>query len=321
MTDLLKGLALGLVWFLALNSAASVLTLAVSRLGPRAGDSIPPARRARALFALRLFPAAASTLAILLYFVPAYLAHEPFGSGETVGLPLLGVASLAGALLAAAAGRGLRAWQETRWLARALARGAEPITLPGVGIPAYRIRHPFPVVTVLGVRQPRLYVAEQVLSGLDDAERGAVFDHELAHVASHDNLRHWLMRALPDLLVLSSAGEALLRSWLTATEEAADEAAARSTPGAALDLADALVKVARLVPRDQPAFVPAMALHNGDDIVRRVGRLLRGPVSTQGPRRTGWALAGLVLLAALPLYPPFLRFVHDLTELLLAFLS
>jgi hypothetical protein len=284
VTELLKGLALGLVWFLALNAAASVLTLAVSRLRLRAGASMPPARRARALFALRLFPAAASTLAILLSFVPAYLAHEPFESGETVGLPLLGVASLAGALLAAAAGRGLRAWMETRWLARALAQGAEPITLAGVAIPAYRIRHPFPVVTVLGVRRPRLYVAEQVLSGLDDAERGAVFDHELAHVASHDNLRHWLMRACPDLLVLSPAGDALLRSWLTATEEAADEAAARSAPGAALDLADALVKVARLVPRDEPAFVPALALHNGDDIARRDGPLGPWPASCSWPR-------------------------------------
>jgi len=42
------------------------------------------------------------------------------------------------------------------------------------------------VVTVLGVRRPRLYVAEQVLSGLGDAEREAVVDHELAHVASHE---------------------------------------------------------------------------------------------------------------------------------------
>jgi Zn-dependent protease with chaperone function len=303
------------------NAAASALTLVLSRLGPPSGGSLSPARHARALFALRLFPAVASTLAILLYFVPAYLALEPFGSGETVGLPLLAAASLAGALLSAATGRGLRTWRETRRLARVLAQGAEPITLPGVAIPAYRIRHPFPVVTVLGVRQPRLYVAEQVLSGLGDAEREAVVDHELAHVASHDNLRHWLMRACPDLLALSPAGDALLRSWLTATEEAADEAAARRTPRAALDLADALVKVARLVPLDQPAFVPALALHNGDDIARRVGRLLQRPASTEAPPRTGWAPAGLMILVALPLYPPFLHFVHDLTERLLAFLS
>jgi Zn-dependent protease with chaperone function len=320
VTELLKGLALGLVSFLAVNGAASALTLVVNRFGPRV--STPPARRARALFALRLFPAAASTLAIVFYFVPAYLAHEPFGSGETVGLPLLGVAFLAGALLAAAAGRGLRSFRETRRLERALAQGAEPVSLPGIALPAYRIRHSFPVVTVLGVHRPRFYVAEQVLSRLNDAERAAVFDHELAHVTSHDNLRYWLMRACPDLLVLSNAGEGLTRSWLTATEEAADEAAARRTPRAALDLADALVKVARLVPRDEPALLPTLALHNGDDIARRVGRLLQGPASTEEPRRTGWALAGLALLAAaLPLYPSSLRFVHDLTERLLALLS
>lgn len=321
MTDLLKGLALGLVWFLVVNAAASALAIVVSRFAPGARGSLRPARRARALFALRLFPALASTLAVLLYFLPAYLAHEPFGSGESVGRPLAGVAFLAGALLAVAAGRGVRSWRETRRLVRALARGAEPINLPGIALPAYRIRHPFPVVTVLGVLRPRLYVAEQVLSDLQDAERTAVFDHELAHIASRDNLRHWLMRACPDLLVLCPAGDALARAWLAATEEAADEAAARRAPRAALDLADALVKVARLVPRDRPAFVPALALHNGDDIARRVGRLLQGPPSAEEAPRAGWALAGLLILAAMPLYPPSLRFVHDLTERLLAFLS
>ncbi|MFI5008267.1 MAG: hypothetical protein ACHQKZ_12535, partial [Solirubrobacterales bacterium] len=180
MTELLKALALGLVWFLGVNAVASALALAVSRLGAR--RSMRPANRARALFALRLFPALASALAILLYFVPAYLTHEPRGTGETVGVPLVGLAFLAGALLAMAAGRCLRSWRDTRWLERTLAPGAEPIDLPGIGLRAYRIRHPFPVVTVVGVWRPRLYVAEQVLSGLDEAERTAVFDHELSHV-------------------------------------------------------------------------------------------------------------------------------------------
>src|SRR5260221_566840 len=127
--------------------------------------------------------------------------------------------------------------------------------------------------------------------------------------------------ARPALGAPAPAGTAWVRGGLPATEEAADEAAARRRPRAGLDLADALLKVARLVPRDQPALVPALALHNGDDIARRVGRLLQGPASAEAPRRTGWALAGLTILVALPLYPPFLHFVHDLTERLLAFLS
>ena len=319
MTDLLKCVALGLVSFLAVNAVASALTLAVSRFALRARAR--PAVRARALFALRLFPSAAATLAVLLFFVPAYLAYEPLGSDEAVGLPLVGFALLAGALLIAAASRGLGSWRETRRLARALEEGAERLDLPGVALPAYRIRHPFPLVTVLGVRRPRLYVAEQVLAGLDDAERGAVFEHELAHVASRDNLRHWLLHACPDLLPLFPGGDALTPAWLAAAEEAADEVAARRAPLAALDLAAALVKVARLVPPDQPAFLPALALHNGDDIARRVARLLQGPSSAGEPRRTLWALAGLALLAGVPFYLPALRFAHGLTERLVAFLS
>jgi Zn-dependent protease with chaperone function len=270
---------------------------------------------------VRLFPSAAATIAVLLFFVPAYLAYEPIGADEPVGRPLAALAFLAGVVLVAAAHRGLRTWRETWRFARLLEKGAEPINLPGVALPAYRIRHPFPLVTVLGVRRPRLYVAEQVLSGLDDAQRSAVFEHELAHVQSRDNLRHWVLRACPDLLVLFPGGEALTSAWLAAAEEAADEAVARRTPRAALDLAAALVEVARLVPPDQPTFLPALALHNGDEIARRVARLVQGPSPAATPRASGWVLAGLALLAAAFSYLPALRLAHGLTERLVALLS
>jgi Zn-dependent protease with chaperone function len=321
VSELLKGLALGLVSFLAVSAVASVLVPGLVRpwLEPRAGRTAE--QRARVLFALRLLPSAVSLLALFTLFVPAYLAHEPRGRAEVVGRPLLALATLAGLVLVSAALRTVRAWIATRRLARAWAEGAAASGLTFAGRPAWRITHPFPVVAVLGVRRPRLYIASQVLSGLRGAELAAVLDHERAHLAAGDNLRHWLVRACPDLLAWTPAGERLDRAWLAAAEEAADERATRGGPGAALALAEALVRVARLAPASCPALLPALALHNGDDLARRIRRLADAPVAPTDPPRPALLPAALVLLATLPFYPDALRLVHALTERLLALLS
>ena len=318
VSELLKGLVLGLVSFLTVSTVASALVAACPWLVPPAGA--PAGRRARALFALRLFPSAASLFALFALFVPAYLAHEPRGSGETVGLPLLALALLGCLVLVSAALRGLRAGNETRRLAQAWAEDAEPLDLAVAGMPAYRIAHPFPVVAVLGVRHPRLYVAGQVLSSLGDSELHAVLEHERAHVAARDNLRHWLLRSCPDVLAWTPAGRRLDRAWLAAAEEAADERAARGKPEAALALAEALLRVARLAPAACSAPLPELALHNGDDLARRVRRLVAAPPPPPA-RSVAPLLAFPLLLGALPFYPAALRVVHALTESLLALLS
>jgi beta-lactamase regulating signal transducer with metallopeptidase domain len=189
------------------------------------------------------------------------------------------------------------------------------------GLPACRITHPFPVVAVLGFRRPRLYVASQVLSNLGDAELAAVVEHERAHLAGRDNLRHWLLRACPDVLAWTPAGERLARAWRAAAEEAADERAVSGRPGAALVLAGALLRVARLVPPSCPASLPEMALHNGDDLARRVLRLADPEAPPRDSPRAVLMLVGVLLLVALPFYPGALRVVHALTERLLALLS
>jgi Zn-dependent protease with chaperone function len=321
MSEPLKGLALGLVCFLVVNVLASATAVTLARLWLEDRDGRSAESRARALFTLRLFPGAASVLAVLALFVPAHLALEPQGSGETVGTPILALAALACLVIASAARRGLRASRETRQLARAWAGCARPAAL-AVCMPAAELTHPFPVVSVLGFFRPRLYVATQVVAALGDAELQAVLDHELAHVASRDNLRHWLLRACPDVVAWLPGGRALLPAWLAAAEEAADERAARRGRAAALALAGALIKVARLVPDDYPAPLPALALHNGDDLARRIRRLLLSPTpATSASSRAGRLLGGVLLLAAVPFYAPALRVVHGLSERLLALLS
>jgi Zn-dependent protease with chaperone function len=321
MSEPLKGLALGLVAFLLVDVvAAAAVAFARPWLEGREGQSAE--RRARLLFLLRLLPGTAALVAVAALFVPAYLAHEPPGGDEVVGAPVVALAGLSALVIASAARRGSRSWRATRRLTRTWNAAADPVALPTAGLRAFLMTHRFPVVSVLGVRRPRLYVARQVLAALSEAELAAVLDHEQAHVAARDNLRHWLIGACPDVLAWLPAGAALDRAWLAAAEEAADERAARRGRAAALALAEALVKVARLVPDETAAPVPFLALHNGDDLARRIRRLLGTTPAAEKPRPVRGRLAVLLLFAAfVPGYAPALRVVHGLTERLVLLLS
>lgn len=319
MSELLKAVSLALVSFLVVNLAASAMSLALARPWLEGRDGRSARRRERALFALCVLPAAAALVAVAAFFVPAYVRHEPPGAGEALGVLGLSLAATAALVVASALRRGFRSWRETRRLERAWAATAQPAPLDAGGLPVFAIEHPFPVASVLGTRGPRLYLARQVLSALSDAELAAVLAHERAHVASRDNLRHWLVAASPDVLAWLPGRTRLERAWLAASEEAADEAVARRGPDAALDLAEALLKVARLVPAGWRTTLPAFALHSGDDLTRRIRRLLAGTPAPAEPRPRVTALLAAALV--LPAYAPALRVVHELTERLVLLLS
>ena len=109
------------------------------------------------------------------------------------------------------------------------------------------------------------------------------------------------------------------RRWHEAAEEAADDYAARASAPSALDLARALVKVARMAPAGPPRLALFSSATGGDDIERRVRRLLgRGPAGSAWP---GWlvvarglALAPPVLACTVLLDPDLLRGVHLVIE-------
>jgi Zn-dependent protease with chaperone function len=81
-----------------------------------------------------------------------------------------------------------------RWL-----REGRPLELPGAPAAAYRIRDPFPVVSVVGILRSRLFVAEQVVERLSKSELEAVLAHEAGHLAAHDNLKRLALRLAPTL--------------------------------------------------------------------------------------------------------------------------
>jgi hypothetical protein len=235
---------------------------------------------------------------------------------EPVGLPLLALAGLGAALLGAGAWRGVRDEKSTRDVARLWGARARTQRLASDGEPALVFDWPFPVVSVIGRRAPRLFVERRVLEACSREELEAVVRHERAHVAGSDNLKRTLMRACPDLLGLTPLAERLERDWSDATESAADEMAAGDDPSRRVALASAILKLARLA-TSPPLPVAGSAVFDGTPIERRVRRLLEAELVRD---RTA-ALLALVSAAALALLVfgmSRLDRIHELTELAVA---
>jgi beta-lactamase regulating signal transducer with metallopeptidase domain len=229
-------------------------------------------------------------------------------------------------MIAVGLGRGLRAICATRGLVAQWLPGAEAVSLRGAPAPAFRIRHAFPAVCVVGIRRPRLFVAGQVVDALTAAELAAVLTHEAGHLAAHDNLKGLLLGFAIDPLAWCRSGEDLDQAWRDATEASADHAVScGSRRGCGLDLASALVKVARLAPPSSRLALPVPALHDGEDLADRVRRLLEPPVPAEvaEPRARRSTLIGgsaVVIALSAAVLPAALRSVHAVLELLVRYL-
>jgi Zn-dependent protease with chaperone function len=301
MTRLPLTICLALTWFFAVNTLVSVAVAAASRwystLGARRGETAMDRQLARAW---RLLPAGLSS-AVVAVFMPAFLAYEPSGSPEPVGwtLRLTAVATLA--LVAAGCGRGAMLTRRARSIVDRLQVDAVPLELPGLSgtrIRAYAVHDAFPVVSLVGVWRPRLFVARQVLAVLSATELKAAVEHELAHSRAWDNAIRVLYAWTPDLLGWLPAGRRLERLWAAAAERAADRTAAQGSETRGVDLAGALVKVSRLAAA--PASAPGVPLfstfHECGEIADRVRRLVS---ASSAERRCRSGLPALGVAAAL----------------------
>ena len=278
----LLGLCLALACLLAFNTVASLATALLWRgLAPALSDW-PAAARARLLFMLRILPVVLALMLVGLVLLPAYIANEPRHSVEAVSFKLACLALLSGAGLCLAMWRGAATWLATRRLTRNWLDHAEALPEQAFGLPVYRIKHPFPVLALVGVWRPRLFIAEKLLAALSPEELQAALAHESGHLAARDNSKRAWLRACRDVLTLVPCGRSLDRAWDAATEEAADEYATRLNPACTLELASALVKIARLA---EPGMKPARQLlqpisasfigYEAGTVAARVKRLLQ----------------------------------------------
>lgn len=331
----LLGLSLLLAALLTFNSIASLVIAGIWRVAGRATDNWTGAARARLLFGLRVLPALIAVLTVSLLLVPSYLAYEPRHTSESVSFKLGFLALLSATGIAVSIYRGIATNRATRNLTSDWLRQGKPIKIPGIDIRSYEIQHQFPLIGIVGFLRPRLFIASQVLNLLTPEEVAAAVAHENGHLAARDNLKRGVLQACRDILLIIPSGRLLDKSWSEASEEAADENAALQGHTVALDLASALVKIARIIPLGARPTMPAGVFLLGDEetkgIKSRVRRLL---ALATIERRTGsrydlltsltiWVPAALLLVAfvAAASNPYLLTKVHFLIEHAVSVLS
>ncbi len=266
----------------------------------RAGEM--SARRAeRWIFAARILPTALAVLAVGGLCVPSYLWLEPQTSGET-----LSPAAWAAALVGAALWTG-SLWRAGRalWLThRSVPRRAGLVVIPSDQ----------PMLGLAGLLRTRVVISTAVLGALCRLELEAALRHEEAHRRSGDNWKRLAFLATPRV----PGSSALETAWFERSEWAADDEAA-PTEFEALDLASALVRVARLGEAARPALLVTPLVNGPEALEWRVERLLRPrEAAFESAPAIGWMLpSSLVALGAITLWHgALLSAVYELLELL-----
>lgn len=331
----LLGISILLAALLGFNSLAAMVTAGIWSIGHRHTSRWSATNQARMFFLLRVLPTALGAAFVLVLVAPAYLELEPRSTNEIVSLKL-GIIALVAALgISLAVSRSIGAWRATARLAADWLANAQAISLPQVGIPAYRIDHQFPVIAIVGAWRPKLFLSDKVFHSLTADEISAAVAHEIGHLAARDNLKRVLLRACTDLMLIVPCGSALDSAWTTASESAADEHAARSGRRVALDLASALVKISRLIPEGTGPAMPAgsflVSREETLGVKARVRRLIQiasgeDHAPAQGPLIANielWtSLSALVIVVAITRSnPQVLATVHGLMERVVALLS
>lgn len=304
-------------WTLAAVSSFSAFALfavagsLAARLGARVflprSARLGAATRARILFRLRMLPGPGAMAAGFGVALPIFLWFEDAGTTEPVSRTLATIASAGAVLLAAGLWRAAAAWRSTALVLADWRRRARRIDLLGTTLPAYAVEDPFPIVAVVGVLRPRLFVAERVLRECAPDEVAAMVAHECAHVSARDNFRRLLLRACPGVFGVAR----LDRVWSAAAEEAADARAAGLDPAARLSLAEALIHVARLAVPQAPPLASAFYLGGSiDDRVRRLVEPVEDAAASRWSRLVAFA-ALAVFVAAIVAAAPV---VHEMME-------
>lgn len=268
----LLGISIAFAALLTINALATLVAAAFGRLLRRPLRICTARTRAEILFALRIGPPAIAIVTLGAFLIPSYLIYEPYATKEriTVKLAVLAIASGIGVILAV--WRGVRSWIATRSLLREWSASATKVEVESVSIPTFRLPHSFPIIAVVGSFRPKLFIAGHVLRTLTEEELAAAIAHEYGHLAAFDNFKRSLLRASRSALLIIPCGRSLDRAWSEASESAADEYAAQESPTVAVNLAAALVRIARLVP--QP--------HHHTTLPTSVSTFLRGDEEPQG---------------------------------------
>jgi Zn-dependent protease with chaperone function len=272
------GITLVLALLLAINASATMLAAGFGRLCRPWLRNCSARTRAEILFVMRMGPPVLAIIAVVVFMIPSYLAYEPHKTNESVSWKLGLLAALSAIGVSLAIWRGLRSWLATRSLLKDWLVASTRVELDRITVPTFVLQHSFPIIAVVGAIRPRLFIASQVFESLSHEELGAALAHEYGHLAARDNFKRSVMRVSRAALLLIPCGRSLDRAWSEASESAADEYAAQQSSLVALNLASALVRIARMIPKGQRQILPASVsgfLAGGDELPGVKGRVRR----------------------------------------------
>ncbi len=331
------GITLVLALLLTINATATMLAAGLGRLFRPLLRKCSARTRAEILFVMRIGPPVLAIIAIVVFMIPSYLAYEPHATNESVSwkLGLLAIISAIGVSLAI--WRGLRSWLATRSLLKDWLATSTCVELEAITVPTFILQHSFPIIAVVGALRPRLFIASHVFESLTQEELVAALAHEYGHLAARDNFKRSVMRVSRAALLIFSCGRSLDRAWSKASESAADEYAAQKSSLVALNLASALVRIARMIPKGQHQILPASVsgfLANSDDLPGVKGRVRRlVELANADPhllasnaslvRFVPWLVLTLIVVVAVTIEsrPHVLASVHHFVEQVVVVLS
>lgn len=273
------GITLGLALLLTINATATMVAAGFGRVCKPLLRKCSARTRAEILFVMRIGPPVLAIVAIGAFMIPSYLLYEPHKTDESVSWKLGLLATLSAIGVGLAISRGIRTWLATRSLLNDWLANSTRIELEAINVPTFVLQHSFPIIAVVGAIRPRLFIADHVLESLSAEELAAAVAHECGHLAARDNFKRSVMRVSRAALLLIPCGRSLDRAWSEASESAADEHAAQQSSLVALNLASALVRIARMIPMGQRPVIPAAvsAFLSSDDspgVKVRVRRLV-----------------------------------------------
>lgn len=242
----LYGICVLLVVFGSIMAALDLFLLVSAPLLLSRLARLTPRLRAQSILAARSVPVVGAFVVCACVFLPAWIRHEPSNSGEAASAPLLALAFLALLPILHGARRCARMFLKTRdrllfW--RHHGRNTAAVQAP---FEVLEVRSGDLALCVGGYLTPTIYASSDVMNSLEPEEFKAALAHEISHANTRDPLRLLWMGSCPDFLQVFRLDEPWRRAFSSACEFAADDGASHGDRGVALDLASALLKVARL---------------------------------------------------------------------------
>jgi Zn-dependent protease with chaperone function len=236
-------------------------------------------RSARSLFALRMFPLAASAFVTVIFAVPAFFRLEG-GMDEDVGTLIFSLGTLllfaAGCVRIMAAQLGASRML-SEWLAESKVLKASPLAS------TLSAKHCAPPLLLYGIREPQVLVSESAVALLSPEELAVALRHEASHLRFRDNLKKLILHGIP----FPGMGH-LEHAWQEGAEFAADDAAVSSSDEA-LNLATALIKMCSLAPAQEPPAFTTGLVGLAAMVDRRVHRLVAWKDASLRAREIRWA--------------------------------